>query len=134
MKTEVQLAKRMTIADFATRHGLTMSLRERPRHMCPEESGRWIASFKNVETKDCSSSGVLSGTYGNGATQAKAIADYARQLSGRLLIIGAYTPDRREIWADCDFTDDAAHELAVCLTPSDEQIQFPQNRDDEASA
>jgi hypothetical protein len=55
---------------------------------------RFYASFESVETKE---PGVLVSTYGNGDTPEQAVADYAHQLSGRVLVIRSHQPSRREI-------------------------------------
>lgn len=100
METQVQHAERMTIGQFADKHGLTMIVRERARFICPDDRGRWIASFDKVESKDgC----VLTGEYGNGATPDEAISDYARKITGKLLVYDACGENRKEFYASCDF-------------------------------
>ena len=103
MKKIIHRAKRMTIGEFADCHGLVMELWNRSAH-----SGlpRWTARFHNTDTKEHRGSGVLTCTYGNGDTQDEAIADYARQITGKLLIVNPGC-DRREIWVDCDFIAEA---------------------------
>ena len=78
---------------FADSHGLTMEVRERTGDLGRGHS-RYYAHFTDAETKD---GGCLVGTFGNGATKDSAIADYAEELRGRLLVVGAYTSNRREI-------------------------------------
>lgn len=107
MKTVIKRASRMTIEEFAEKHGLTMVLTERRKQYIRVPHERWLAHFDNCETKDgC----ILSGTYGQGATTKEAIADYADKITGKLLVIDAYGDNRREIWVDCDFTSEGDDE------------------------
>lgn len=82
----------MSLQKFATRYNLHMDVTERDR---PKGSpDRYYASFRNVEVKDgC----ILSSPYGNGAMPAKAIADYAPQLSNKIIVIDAMRESRREV-------------------------------------
>ncbi len=94
--------KRLTIEQFADQHGLVMEIDEYatwPQHMMPFTPGRspttrFTASFEHAEVKD---GPILSSAYGNGTSEAEAIADYARQISGKLLVIDATSEDRFEI-------------------------------------
>ena len=80
---------------FAKKHGLVMKVGERSKAFWPERKmERYHAEFENAETLDGS---VLSSAYGNGNTPEEAIADYAKNLEGKLLVIGAYQAERREI-------------------------------------
>lgn len=90
-----EMIERSSIEEFAERYGLTMVVSERRP---PHQSGaKFCARFKNVELK---LGGMLAGRLGNGATEAEAIADYARTISGALLVENAYSDDaRREIQA-----------------------------------
>jgi hypothetical protein len=54
----------------------------------------FIASFPDVEVKDRD---VLISDHGRGATPEAAAADYAKQLSGRLLVLNAMGSLRREV-------------------------------------
>lgn len=80
---------RMTLEDFAERHGLRMIVGERSRR-----SGfpAYYASFERIEIKDGS---ILRGVSGDGETPEEAIADYAKKIAGERLVFGAYTDARR---------------------------------------
>jgi len=82
--------------DFATRYGLDITVRER-EHVAPGTVNRFYASFDHCEVS-CSGHMLIS-HYGNGATPDEAIADYAKIIRNKLLVIHAYNPARREIWA-----------------------------------
>ncbi len=84
-----------TFEQFADKHGLVMRIGERPvdgRLIQP--NARYYASFKGVEVAEGS---MLASKSGDGATPEAAIVDYARRLVGKQLVVGAYTPSRREI-------------------------------------
>ena len=98
MEIEIYEKKRTTLVDFADQHGLIMEIRERT----PEDLGsrwsedrRYYARFKGGEIKD---GGVLQASYGNGSTPEMAMRVYAKEISGGLLVLNAYTSDRREIY------------------------------------
>lgn len=55
---------------------------------------RYYAKFSSSETKN---GVVLAGVFGNGPTVDDAIEDYAMAISGKLLVIDAMKPTRREI-------------------------------------
>jgi hypothetical protein len=69
-----------------------MLICERPKALW--HHGRFIALFKDCEEKG---DGTLISTYGNGNSEAEAIADYGDRISGKTLVIGAYTADRKEL-------------------------------------
>jgi hypothetical protein len=99
MQTTIEKAKRMKLEKFAEEHGLKMSVRERSAtHYCfgDFENNRWFASFDNVDVLEPS---VLIGAHGNGPTPAKAIRDYAKQISEKNLCVDAFKPTRKEIYA-----------------------------------
>jgi hypothetical protein len=91
---------RMLLQDFADKHGLIMEIGERTQTdlhpSIPFKSNRFYASFKDIETKQ---GACLCGTHGNGGTGEEAISDYANQISGKLLVRGAFTEDRQEFYA-----------------------------------
>lgn len=99
MQIERQPANRMTLEAFADKHDLTMEIVERTRtdlhHSFDFGANRFYANFKNTETKE---GACLCGTHGNGGTEAQAMADYAKLISGKLLVVGAFTESRREIY------------------------------------
>lgn len=84
-----------TLTEFASRHGLVLEVKERSR---VSGLSRYYVSFtcpgRCVET--VSRGGFLS-THGNGSTPDEAAADYARQLAGQCLVIGARRQDERRI-------------------------------------
>ena len=92
MRIEREMQPRTTIEQFADLHDLTMLIRERPKDLW--RHGRFWASFEDCEEKG---DGTLIGTYGNGDSEAEAIADYGEKISGKTLVIGAYTTDRKEL-------------------------------------
>lgn len=57
------------------------------------QGSRFMVQFERCETKDSPTSGVLSGMYGNGKTWEEAAGDYARAISGKLLVFEAYGND-----------------------------------------
>jgi DNA-binding transcriptional regulator LsrR (DeoR family) len=93
MKITVKERPRMTLEEFADRHGLEMIVTERsPSRLAGV--ARYYANFSSVEIKDGS---ILSGAIGNGETPAEAIAAYAHEISEELIVVNARTADRREI-------------------------------------
>jgi hypothetical protein len=86
------------LTEFAKRHGLTLDVRERGRDR--GRMPRYYASFPNVEVMR---TGMLSSSAGDGDTPDEAANDYARQLAGRRIVIGAYTLERVEIDVPNDF-------------------------------
>lgn len=100
MKTIVEKIPRVRIAKFAKEHDLTMCVFERRPGDAVLLNGesfediRFFAHFEDCEVKDGS---VLIGTFGNGRTEKAAIAAYAKEISNKRLVVGAYSPKRREI-------------------------------------
>lgn len=97
MKIEMYGIPRSTLEAFAEQHKLTMEVHERnPRDFGSgwKECIRYYTQFKNCEIKDGS---FLSGTFGNGSTPAEAIDDYAKEISGKRIVLNAYRKDRTEI-------------------------------------
>lgn len=90
MQIIVEPVARMTIEEFAHKFGLTIRVDERSNRT----NGQWYAHFLNAEIKD---GPILIGDYGYGVTPKSAIADYAERISGKLLVINAYGPNRREV-------------------------------------
>jgi hypothetical protein len=82
----------MTLEAFAEKYDLTLRLKERGPDM--GERLRWYAYFAGAEVKKAH---VLISCYGNGATQEAAVVNYAKEISEKLLVFGAMTPERREI-------------------------------------
>lgn len=81
---------KMSIVEFADIYGLVMEIRERNNKSLP----KYFAAFQRCEVQEgC----ALCGIYGNGNTEAAAIRDYAKGISGQLLVRDAYSPKRTEI-------------------------------------
>jgi hypothetical protein len=92
MEIRKRLLERMTIEEFAEREGLIMEVVERPRNI--PYNFPFYANFDHAEIQQ---GGFLIGAYGNGNTPEEAIENYARQISGLILIFNAYRDDRKEI-------------------------------------
>lgn len=93
--------RRMTLEAFADLHGLKMKVLERTRtDLHPSfkyERMRFCAHFDNVDVKE---GGCLGSHHGNGGTDGEAMAEYARNISGKCLVIDAWKPEsRKEIYA-----------------------------------
>ena len=82
----------MTIGEFADFHGLEMLIQE--RRLPKGNPTRYWAEFKGAEIMG---DGVLIGEFGNGATHEEAIADYAKKISLKRIVIGVYRQERKEI-------------------------------------
>ena len=92
MKIETHLAERMSIQDFADKHGLVMEVRERIGS--EDKRMSFYAHFKHAEIKN----GIfLTSKHGNGTTPEEAISQYAIVISDELLVIDALSDNRREI-------------------------------------
>lgn len=93
MIVQLHLAPSSSLADFADRHGLIMTVRERAdrktSHYPP-----YSARFENVEIKHGQ---MLEGCSGNGDTPEEAIRFYTEKISGKTIAIDAFKPTRREI-------------------------------------
>lgn len=77
---------------FAEQNNLTMVVTERPNSI-----GSPLRFFARFEGSDVAGNGVLIGTYGNGSTEQEAIANYAKEISEKTLVIDAWKPNRSEI-------------------------------------
>jgi hypothetical protein len=99
MKIERNTVKEGTIEEFAELYDLVMCVSERVNPSRP--SARFYARFKACEVKD---GAALISTFGNGLTEEKAIANYAHEISTKLLVFHAMdNKKRREIraWRFC---------------------------------
>jgi len=81
----------MTIQEFAKQHGFVISVEKRSIRKLP----RYYACFDKVEVRG--GGRLLISEYGDGRTPTEAIRAYAKAISGKLIVFGAYTPERREI-------------------------------------
>ena len=82
----------MTLEEFADKNGLVMEVRARDE---PERFHlRFSARFSHAGVQDGT---LLKSISGKGATEDLAIGNYAREISGRLIVIDSMGADRREI-------------------------------------
>jgi len=99
MKIKMNCLPRASLEAFAEVYELTMVIEERvPKDMGDRwpESSRYYAKFEDCEVKQGPG---LRSEYGNGRTPGEAIANYAKEISGALLVLNAFGPNRREIQA-----------------------------------
>lgn len=99
MKIKMNRLPRATLEAFAEERDLTMVIEERvPDDMGARwsEDSRYYAQFEDCEIKD---GRILRSEYGNGRTPWEAMANYAQEISGALLVLNAFGPNRREIQA-----------------------------------
>jgi hypothetical protein len=82
--------ERSTIEAFAEKHGLVMEIYERDNPQLAPLYGR----FRRVEIKD---GALLESAFGDGVTESAVIRDYARRISGKLIVFDAMGPNRKEI-------------------------------------
>lgn len=92
MKVKVIRLEKMTIDEFADKHELVMTVRERGGL---DTSARFYASFEDTEVKQ--DGGFLLSTFGDGSSPDEAINNYSLKISGETLVIDANTPNRKEI-------------------------------------
>lgn len=90
MRIERETVAETTLVQFAEEHDLTMLVVERADSALP----RYYARFKHAEIKDGS---ILTGVFGNGTTEQEAIRAYGARISMRVLVIEAYSDQRRVI-------------------------------------
>jgi len=93
MKIVRKTLDKISLEEFADKHGLTMIITERNDPSLP----RFYAAFEGVEV--VTGDGMLRAAYGNGQTEDEAIADYKHKISGEQITIDADTPKRQEIIA-----------------------------------
>ena len=68
----------------------------------PNQNNRFSCSFERSEAKKNKDDIFLTGTYGNGRSPQAAMRDYVRNIRGLLLIINAYSPNRKEFQVPTD--------------------------------
>lgn len=101
MKVEYNFIEMSTLEEFAKKHYLTLVVTERTKKeidFCASIHGgyghRFYVEFKHGDIKK----GImLHSTFGNGNTIEDAVNDYAKKISGEILVIDALTENRREI-------------------------------------
>lgn len=87
--------KRMTIEEFADINKLTMEVHERsPKDIRDFHMPRFYAHFALSDTLE---DACLVGAFGDGNTEAEAIADYAHRISEHILVIDARKKTEREL-------------------------------------
>jgi hypothetical protein len=64
----------------------------------PNQNNRYTAKLRGVETKDNPEDGCLTGTYGNGTSPWAAMADYVKQIRGKILVVDAMNKERRQMY------------------------------------
>jgi hypothetical protein len=91
MKIVKNLLERMTLEQFANKHELVMEIYERPHDITWAEP--FYANFVHAELAE---NGCLVGAYGNGYSPEDAIKDYAKRISGKRLVLNAFTNEKRK--------------------------------------
>jgi hypothetical protein len=86
--------QKMTLEEFADCNGLVMEVRERESSGLEGTFPRYFACFQDCEIKEeC----VLISFHGDGNTEKEAIRNYARRISGMILVRNAHRADRVEL-------------------------------------
>jgi len=88
MKKKLAILSEDDIMSFGATHDLTMRVRERA------ELPKFSASFRGV---DVQIDGRSLEEHGNGETPEEAIADYAKKISFKTIIVDAHYDSRKEI-------------------------------------
>lgn len=96
MQIKRNLVPEMPVEQFAVTYGLTMVVNERRMDRWQRCNGLkcFTACFESAEVAE---GGMLRGVYGEGETEAEAIADYCDQINGERLVLNAFRSERREI-------------------------------------
>ena len=92
LKPDIHNIEAITLKKFADRHGLIMEVHERRRPI--SDPARYYACFKNSEIEE---KGFLMSAFGDGSTPDEAISNYIKRIEFKLLVIDAYTSNRRKI-------------------------------------
>lgn len=93
MKIEYHLVQNGTIEEFADSYGLVMTVVERRNPSVP--NFRYYAAFKDYGIRV---PGGTCSTYGNGATPEEAIAEYAKEISGKTLVRDDRNGPTIQVW------------------------------------
>lgn len=91
-------SKTMTLARFADENNLVLEIHERNSEDLGERwtpKSRYFTQFEHCDVKE---GNVLCGIYGNGSSQDEAMLDYAKQISGKTLVVFDLEIGRREIY------------------------------------
>lgn len=80
----------MDLLDFAELVGAKIDIieRENDEYRKTNKIPRYYAKFKNCEAKE---GGALVGYFGNGNNINRALSDYAKEISGKILVFGAWS-------------------------------------------
>lgn len=84
--------KPQNILEFEIQNNLDLIVTQRPVYMNPDN--KYYVKFNNSEVKGM---GVLTGVTGYGNTVEDAVKDYCKRISGKTLVLDAYTNNRKEI-------------------------------------
>jgi hypothetical protein len=90
MKIDMHAVEESTIENFAEKYSLRMQIYERSNKSLP----KYFAYFYGAEISDGK---FLHGVSGDGNTPQEAIANYASNISEKILTFDAHTEKRREI-------------------------------------
>jgi hypothetical protein len=111
---EADPGARSALEEFAREHSLRLAVEKHS----PE---RWTVRFERCEVKQGK---MLAGLYGDASSEAEARADYQAKIAGRLLVVDAHKPTRREVRAPATWRsvmttyDPAAKMLATVVLPA----------------
>ena len=81
----------VTLEEFCDRYKLVMEVHERSSPRLP----RFYATIRGAEFKEREH--FLTGLFGDGDTPQEAIDDYAKEISGKVMVLDAMFSSRREI-------------------------------------
>ncbi len=93
MKIIIKRQPRMSLARFADKHKVTMMVGERDPGWARES--KFFAHFE--PSPEIMRDGFLVGSFGDGATPNEAIANFAKEISGKRIVFNAYRKNRKEI-------------------------------------
>jgi hypothetical protein len=80
--SNVKIKRAINIFDYADSLNLELVIR-----YYPNQGGRFMADFDNVEYKDKLGDGILSSNYGNGGSPKLAIEDFIKQIQGKYIVL-----------------------------------------------
>lgn len=84
----------MTIEQFAEHYDLTMEIRERSILEQSQGFERIYGRFARTEINE---GNCLETVIGQGMSADSAIADYARKIAGKVMVVDAMLPERKEL-------------------------------------
>jgi len=95
MEIDLHAIEESTIEDFAEKHGLRMQVYERSNRSFPNPLPKYFAYFYGAEISD---GAILNSIFGDGNTPEEAIANYADQISEKVLTFDAWLSTRYQIF------------------------------------